>query len=116
MWLPRTLSPGPPKQFAAFCGFMMTSIGGGLFFGQAKGFYIAGSVVLAILAVLASIEGVLNFCMGCWMFGMAQRFGILLSDSSLDAAMDRLDEQERFLHDEEDHVHLPSRISMKTKC
>lgn len=53
---------------------MMAAIGGGLLFGQAKGFYIAGAVVLAILAALATLEGGLNFCMGCWMFGMAQRF------------------------------------------
>lgn len=71
---PRVLVPGPPKQFAAFCGMMMSAIGGGLYFGQAKGFYIGGAVVLAILAALATLEGALNFCMGCWMFSMAQRF------------------------------------------
>lgn len=53
---------------------MMSAIGGGLYFGQAKGFYIGGAVVLAILAALATLEGALNFCMGCWMFSMAQRF------------------------------------------
>ncbi len=31
---PRILSVGPPKQFAAFCGFAMSGIGTSMYFGS----------------------------------------------------------------------------------
>lgn len=68
---------GPPKQFAALCGTFFSVFGAGLYLG---GQNVGGAVVIAMLAGASGMEGFLNFCVGCWMFGMAISFKILTPD------------------------------------
>jgi hypothetical protein len=70
---PRPL-PGPPKRFAQSMGAAFSLI--------ALGFYLAGNdagatVVLAILLVPATLEGVFGFCVGCEMFQIGMRLGLV---------------------------------------
>lgn len=71
------LVAGPPKQFAAFCAFFLSTM--------AAGFYIAGMtlpglVILAVLSFAAFLEGVFDFCLGCWIFGFLFEYGLVRSD------------------------------------
>ena len=65
---------GPPKQFAALCGLFFSTFGAGLFLGGQR---VGGAIVIALLAGAAACEGVVDFCFGCWMFGLGISFGII---------------------------------------
>jgi hypothetical protein len=66
--------PGPPKRFAQTVGLVLTL--------AASGFLIAGapvvtSALLGVLVVFATLESVVGFCAGCWVFGQLMRFGLV---------------------------------------
>jgi tellurite resistance protein len=65
---PPRFACGPPKQFAAMCGLFFSVFAAGLFVG---GIPSGGAVLLGLLAGAATLEGVLDFCLGCWMFSHA---------------------------------------------
>lgn len=65
---------GPPKQFAALCGVFFSVFASGLFLGDEP---VGGCIVLVLLAGAASLETIFDFCLGCWMFGLAIRFGFV---------------------------------------
>eukprot|EP01041_Mallomonas_annulata_P011269 gene11269-23576_t len=67
-------NPGPPKQFAAFCGFFMACLACGLYLSDQR---LGGVVVLGALIFPTGLEGFLDFCLGCWMFGWGIRLGLL---------------------------------------
>ena len=67
-------SPGPPKQFASMCGLMFSG-GAALLF--RTGHIIPGCVVLGILLVCAFLEGFVNFCVGCFFFGLMVHFKLI---------------------------------------
>ena len=73
--LPYTPVAGPPKRFAAGIGvaFSLTAIA--LHFGF--GLTGASYVVLGGLTFAAGLEAVFNFCLGCKIFGILMRFGII---------------------------------------
>ncbi|KAL6074286.1 Glutaredoxin domain-containing protein [Balamuthia mandrillaris] len=76
------LVPGPPKQFAALCGFLFSAIATALLFiaeegGCGEGCYIAGSAVLGFLSFAAFLESVFDFCVGCVFFGIFVKMGIV---------------------------------------
>jgi glutaredoxin len=50
---------GPPKQFAAFCGFVFSIWSTGLYAG---GYPVGGSVILGVLLGCCLLESVLDFC------------------------------------------------------
>jgi hypothetical protein len=68
------LVPGPPKRFAQAVGLVFTL--------AATGFLVAGVPVvtialLAVLLVFATLEAVVGFCAGCYVFGLLMRVGLV---------------------------------------
>lgn len=72
---PAKPTPGPPKRFAQVIGLVLTSVAAVLSLGF--GLQLAGTVLIAILAVFAGLESILGFCAGCWIFGRLMRLGII---------------------------------------
>ena len=69
------LVPGPPKRFAQLLGALFTVTAAVLTFGfDAFG---AAQVVLALLVVAASLEAFAGFCIGCQVFGLLIRAGVI---------------------------------------
>ncbi len=69
--------PGPPKRFAQTVGLVLTL--------AATAFLVAGQPVvttalLAVLLVFATLESVVGFCAGCWVFGLLMRAGLVPDD------------------------------------
>lgn len=72
--VPPKWAAAPPKQFAALCGTFFSTFAAGLFLG---GRPVGGAIVMALLAGASGCEGILDFCFGCWMFGLGIQFGLL---------------------------------------
>jgi len=79
------LTSGPPKQFAALCGVIFSGLatlflwlGQGLSsndsneHGNPFPYYFIGQFILFFLCIAASLEGFLNFCIGCKCYGLIQ--------------------------------------------
>lgn len=67
-------TPGPPKRFAQGIGATLSV---GALVATALG---AGSVAVALVAailVAASLEAFVGFCLGCWMFRLLMRIGLI---------------------------------------
>lgn len=69
------LVPGPPKRFAQGIGLVLTTVAAtaGLVFGHSG----VASALLAMLVVFATLESVVGFCAGCWLFGQLIRLGVI---------------------------------------
>lgn len=67
--------PGPPKRFAQTIGAVLTTVGSLLVF--VFGVTGAAPVVLAMLAVFATLESVLGICVGCHIFNLLMRLGVI---------------------------------------
>ncbi len=67
--------PGPPKRFAQTIGAVLTTIGTVLVFGF--GWTAAGPVVLGLLAGFATLESVFGICVGCHIFNLLMRLGVI---------------------------------------
>jgi hypothetical protein len=67
--------PGPPKRFAQGIG-AVTSVSAAVL---ALGFGLRGPayVLLAVLVVAASLEAVLGYCVGCRIFAVLTRLGVV---------------------------------------
>jgi hypothetical protein len=65
---------GPPKRFAQGRGAAMTS---GAVVALALGATGAVEVLLGLLVVAATLESVLAFCLGCQVFGLLMRAGVV---------------------------------------
>ena len=68
-------TPGPPKRFAQSIGLAVTTVAAIAWFGFGAGAVCAG--LLALLLVFATLESVLGFCAGCWVFGLLMRTGVI---------------------------------------
>lgn len=70
--------PGPPKRFAQAMGAAMTGAGAVL----ALGFGIEGAatVFLWLIVVATGLEAILAFCLGCKVFGLLMRAGLVPDD------------------------------------
>lgn len=77
--LPRyeKLVPGPPKRFAQGIGVAFTLTASALWLLGAPG---AARIVIALLVVAASLEAFLGFCLGCKVFGVLMRLGVIPED------------------------------------
>jgi glutaredoxin len=58
--IPPDFVAGPPKQFAACCGWFMTALSAALYL---SGEPIGGAVMIALLIPPAAMEGLLDFCL-----------------------------------------------------
>ncbi len=68
------LVPGPPKRFAQGIGAGLATVAAVLYF---LGFSTAAWILLGVLIVAASLEAFLAFCLGCAIFGLLQRAGLI---------------------------------------
>lgn len=77
--LPRheKLVPGPPKRFAQGIGVVFTVTASALWLTGATG---AARIVVAMLVVAASLEAFLGFCLGCRIFAVLMRLGVIPED------------------------------------
>jgi hypothetical protein len=66
--------PGPPKRFAQGVGAAMSIAASVLFVQDAVG---VARVVIAGLVVAAFLEAAFAFCLGCKIFAVLMRFGII---------------------------------------
>ena len=71
---PATLVPGPPKRFAQ-------GIGATLSVGALAAYYLGAPtvswVLVSLIAVAATLESVVGFCLGCAIFGRLQAIGLI---------------------------------------
>lgn len=75
--------PGPPKRFAQGMGAAMTSVATVLWL---TGSTTAAGVFVAMLVVAATLESVFAICLGCQIFGMLMRVGIVPDDVCAECA------------------------------
>lgn len=68
------LVPGPPKRFAQGIGVAFTVTASALWLAGAPG---AARVVVALLVVAATLEAALGFCLGCKVFALLMRAGLI---------------------------------------
>jgi hypothetical protein len=69
------LVPGPPKRFAQGVGVVFTTTAALLWFGA--GAHAAAVVVLALLLPPAFLEAAVGYCVGCKMFALLMRVGVI---------------------------------------
>lgn len=69
------LVPGPPKRFAQGIGTLLSTTAAVL----ALGFGLRGAcdVLLGVLAVAATLESVFGYCLGCRIFALLMRAGLI---------------------------------------
>jgi hypothetical protein len=65
---------GPPKRFAQGMGAAMTTIG---VVALALGWTTVTTVLLALLVAAATLESVFALCVGCQVFGLLMRAGLI---------------------------------------
>ena len=67
--------PGPPKRFAQGMGAAMST--GALVLALIAGAHSAADAVLALFVVAAGLESIFAYCLGCKVFGLLMRVGIV---------------------------------------
>jgi hypothetical protein len=67
--------PGPPKRFAQGIGLALTGAAGVL----SLGFGLTGAADVLLVATIAaaSLESLLGFCVGCQLFALLMRVGVI---------------------------------------
>jgi hypothetical protein len=79
---PRYVS-GPPKRFAQGMGAAMTTLAAVL---ALAGDHTAAAVLLGLVLVAATLESALGFCVGCKVFGLLMRVGLVPSEVCAECA------------------------------
>ncbi len=74
---PRPIA-GPPKRFAQSIGLVFSSAALVLWYGF--GSTTATAVLVALLAVAALLESAFGLCLGCMVFGLLMRHGVIPDD------------------------------------
>ncbi len=74
---------GPPKRFAQAMGAVMTGAGAILALAGAEG---AATALAVLLVVAAALEAFLAFCIGCKVFGLLMRAGLVPDDVCAECA------------------------------
>jgi Domain of unknown function (DUF4395) len=67
--------PGPPKRFAQGMGAVMATLA--LVFWLAVGSQTATDIVLGLFVVAAGAESIFAYCLGCQVFGLLMRVGLI---------------------------------------
>ena len=75
--------PGPPKRFAQGMGATMTAAAAILWL---TGSMTAAGVLVAMLLVAATLESVFAICLGCQIFAVLMRVGIVPDDVCAECA------------------------------
>lgn len=84
------LVPGPPKRFAQGIGAAVTVTAAVLHFGF--GLTGAAYALVALLIVAAGLESIFGFCIGCRVFALLMRWGVIpeeVCESCNNVAFDR---------------------------
>lgn len=68
--------PGPPKQFASFCGVFFTLMGTLFYFVEFEGHQYVACAFMAGLACASGLEWAFDFCLGCLFFSWGIMFGV----------------------------------------
>jgi hypothetical protein len=71
---PKVVS-GPPKRFSQGMGAVMTTVGAVA--ALALGWSVVGDVVLVAMIVAAGLESIFAYCLGCQIFGVGMRMGLV---------------------------------------
>jgi hypothetical protein len=69
------LTPGPPKRFAQAIGAVFTVSATIAYYGFDEAAVAYG--LIAVLVVFAALESLLGFCMGCKVFALLMRIGVI---------------------------------------
>lgn len=87
---PPRYTAGPPKRFAASIGAVMTAAAFALGLVAAltgsAGAGVAVLVIGAVMVVFPALEAFFGFCVGCVLFGLLMRTGLVPEDVCLDCA------------------------------
>jgi hypothetical protein len=75
--------PGPPKRFAQGMGATITTLGSVAWL---LGWGTVADVLLAMLVVAATLESVFAYCLGCQIFGLLMRAGVVPEDVCAECA------------------------------
>lgn len=75
---------GPPKRFAQAIGAVCTTAGA--VFAVGLGWDTAADVLLAMMVVFATLESVFALCVGCKMFGLLMKAGLVPEEVCADCA------------------------------
>ena len=67
--------PGPPKRFAQGMGASMATLA--LITWLVAGSHTATNVVLAVFVLAAGLESIFGYCLGCKVFGLLMRAGVV---------------------------------------
>jgi hypothetical protein len=78
---PRIVS-GPPKRFAQAMGVAFSTTA--LVLGLVVGLHTAATVVLALLVVAAALEAFAGLCLGCRIFALLMRAGLIPAEVCAD--------------------------------
>lgn len=76
--------PGPPKRFAQGIGATLTTAASIAALGFSA--YTLADILLAALIIAAGLESILGYCLGCRMFALLMRAGIVPESVCLDCA------------------------------
>jgi len=71
---PTLVCPGPPKRFAQMIGLIVTSTA---LIGVFTGNTLWTSICLGLLLIFASLEVLIGFCAGCWLFRKMMGWGLI---------------------------------------
>lgn len=77
------LVPGPPKRFAQGIGAVLSIAA---FFLLLTGVSLAGWTLMLTLVVAASLEAFIGLCVGCIIFGVLQRRGLIPASACAECA------------------------------
>lgn len=80
---PKTVS-GPPKRFAQAMGAACTTVGAVAWLGF--GAATVADVLLAVMVAFATLESVFALCVGCKIFGLLMRVGVVPEDVCAECA------------------------------
>jgi hypothetical protein len=76
--------PGPPKRFAQAIGAVLSTLGAVVGFGL--GAHAAGDALFAVMIVAAGLESLAAVCLGCELFGLLMRAGLVPERVCLECA------------------------------
>ena len=76
--------PGPPKRFAQFMGAVMSTAA--LVLALIVGSHTAADVVLILFLPAAGLESIVGYCVGCKLFGLLMRAGVIPEDICAECA------------------------------